>query len=62
MAKACLYGHHMLAEAGRHLGISYATVSRATKCYEFGELTMLAVRPEPAIHIEFSIPLNLLID
>ncbi|MCP4235513.1 MAG: helix-turn-helix domain-containing protein [Aestuariibacter sp.] len=37
MARAYLSGHYTLAEVGRHFGVSYATVSRAVKRYEYGE-------------------------
>ncbi|MCP4233866.1 MAG: helix-turn-helix domain-containing protein, partial [Aestuariibacter sp.] len=37
MVKAYLSGHYTLAEVGRHFGVSYATVSRAVKRYEYGE-------------------------
>ena len=34
MAKAYLSGHYTLEEVGQHIGVSYATVSRAVKEYE----------------------------
>ena len=37
MAKAYLSGHYTLAEVGWHFSVSYATVSRAVKQYEFRE-------------------------
>lgn len=36
MAEAYLSGHYTLAEVGSHFGVSYATVSRAVKRFEFG--------------------------
>ena len=37
MAKAYLSGHYTLTEVGRHFGVSYATVSRVVKQFEFRE-------------------------